>query len=197
MATTIHFLYPVLVSMGSIVILKRAKQPLMYLALLFSVIGIALLFEVSAQANWRGIVLSFLSAVTYAAYILMIEYSVLKILKPLVVAFYLNLFATLTLGTHGILTHSIAIDYSVDTWLILIVFALLVGIGGSIFMQLAIGYIGGQSAAILSTFEPITSIVIGLFLLSERLTVKMMFGMALIIIAALIVIVVEGRAERQ
>ncbi len=193
MATTIHFLYPILVSVGSIIVLRRVHHPLKYVALLFSVLGIILLFEVSTKANWQGIALSFLSAVTYAVYILMIEYSVLKTLRPLVVAFYLNLFATLTFGVHGVVTHSIAIDYSASTWLLLIVFSLLIGIGGSIFMQLAIGYIGGQSAAILSTFEPITSIVIGVFVLSEQLTLKMIVGMVLIIVAALIVIKVEGQ----
>ncbi len=195
MATTLHFLYPILVSIGSVIILRRANQSLKYLALLLSVIGIALLFDLSTKANWQGIVLSFLSAVTYAIYILIIEFSILKTLEPLVVAFYLNLFATVTFGIHGTIEHALSINYSASTWLLLIVFALAVGIAGSIFMQLAIGYIGGQSAAILSTFEPITSIVVGAFVLAEKLTLKMLSGMALIIIAALIVIVLEGNSK--
>ncbi len=192
MATTIHFSYPILVSVGSIFLVRRRNQLLKYLALLISAIGMALLFEISAAVDWHGIVLSLISAITYAIYILLIEHSSLRTANPLVVAFYLNIFTTLTFGVHGMISGQISISYAPQTWLMMVGFALLIGIGGSFFIQLAIGYIGGQSAAIISTFEPITSIVIGILLLNEALTTKMTIGMTLIIVAALMVIIIEG-----
>ncbi len=194
MATTIHFSYPIIVSVGGIFLLKQRKQWLKYLALLISAVGLTLLFELSADVDWRGIALSLISAVTYAIYILQIEHSALRDVNPLVVAFYLNIFTTLTFGVHGLISGQISINYSPETWLLLIGFALIIGIGGSFFIQLAVGYIGGQSAAIISTFEPITSIIIGVLLLDEVIKAKMAIGMALIIAAALMVIILEGRA---
>ncbi len=197
MATTIHFSYPILVAVGSIFLAQRRKQLLKYVALLISAIGIALLFELSGAVNWHGIVLSFGSAITYAFYILLIEYSQLKALDAIVVAFYFNLFSTLTFGAHGLVSGEIGYAYAPQMWLLLVVFALLIGIGGSFFLQVAVVYIGGQSASIISTFEPITSILVGIWLLAEVVTPKMALGMALIIIAALIVIVLEGRGDPE
>ncbi len=195
MATTIHFSYPILVSVGAILLLKRPGNRWQYLALSLSAVGIALLFELSGGLRWQGILLSLASAVTYAAYILLIERAARRIQSPLQVAFYLNVFGSFCFGLHGFTVGAIDFNYDWQMWLWLVGFAVLVGLGGSFLMQLAIGYIGGQNAAIISTFEPITSIVIGVLLLAEVVTVKMAVGMALIIAAALIVIVVEGRSR--
>ncbi len=191
-ATTVHFLYPVIVSIGGVIVSKRVGHPLKYLALALSIIGIFLLFEISGDVNWLGIVLCLIAAGGFAAYILFIEYSNLKYENSLVLAFYFNVLGVLFFGVHGLITGELAFNYPLRAWGLLLIFAFLVGVGGSLAFQIAIGYIGGQSASILSTVEPITSIVLGALVLDEAMNYKMAIGMALIIIAALIVIVLQG-----
>ncbi len=192
-ATTVHFLYPVIVSVGGIVISKKLGQPLNYVALALSIIGIFLLFDISGSINWLGVVFCLIAAAGFAFYILFIEYSNLKYENALVLAFYFNVMGVVYFGAHGLISGEIALNYPPRAWGMLLIFAFLVGLGGSLAFQIAIGYIGGQSASILSTVEPITSIVIGALILDEVMTFKMAMGMALIIVAALIVIVLQGK----
>ena len=53
--------------------------------------------------------------------------------------------------------------------------------------QIGVKYTGPESAAILSTFEPITSLVIGILLYNENFSAKAIAGCVLILSASVIV----------
>ena len=53
--------------------------------------------------------------------------------------------------------------------------------------------VGGQHAAILSTLEPITSILMGILLLHETLTPRILLGSALTLLASVLLAVFDGK----
>ena len=68
----------------------------------------------------------------------------------------------------------------------IIILSLSVGFGTSLF-QFGIKTVGPESTSILSTFEPITSVIIGVLILNEIFGIKTIIGSALILIAVILI----------
>lgn len=60
-------------------------------------------------------------------------------------------------------------------------------IGAVMLFQKGTFLIGAQRAAILSTFEPITSIFVGILFLNETLTPRILLGSAIILVAGVFI----------
>ncbi len=196
MATTLHFAYPVIVSGMSLIIFKEKSSIFKYIALIFAAGGIFLIFDFSGEINLLGVSIAVLSAFTYSAYILMVGKGKIKTIEPLLLAFYLNLFSAIYAIIMGIFTSRLTFDFSPQGLIITIILSLIVGFGGTTFFQLAINYIGSESAAILSTFEPITSVLVGTIVLHEMLSIKAIIGMLLILTASFIIILLESKKAK-
>ena len=69
----------------------------------------------------------------------------------------------------------------------------LVGVFG---FQLGVKYVGPESAAILSTFEPITSVIIGVMLYDEVFSAKAILGCACILSSVVIVAKMKGDLKK-
>ena len=72
-------------------------------------------------------------------------------------------------------------------WMIALVTALLVSVVAVLPYQKGVHLIGAQNAAILSTFEPITSLVVGVLVYHEILTASSLAGCVLILTSVVIV----------
>ena len=76
-------------------------------------------------------------------------------------------------------------------WGMSLLFALLIAVGASVSFQVGVKEVGAQRAAILSTFEPITSIVVGILAFSEPFGLKTALGVVLILAAVLILTIFD------
>jgi drug/metabolite transporter (DMT)-like permease len=66
------------------------------------------------------------------------------------------------------------------------------------FFKIGVGYIGSQRAAILSTFEPITSVVIDALILTKVLpSIPSLIGCILVILASILIVVFDIRKEKN
>ena len=63
--------------------------------------------------------------------------------------------------------------------------------------QQSIFIIGGAKASILSTLEPITSLVAGVCILGEKPTILMLFGSALVIAASLVIAIADFKKKKS
>jgi drug/metabolite transporter (DMT)-like permease len=68
-----------------------------------------------------------------------------------------------------------------------VIFALLVNVGAVVLFQCGTFLIGGQKASVLSTFEPITSLLVGLTVFHESVTVLSVVGAALVLSASVLI----------
>ena len=67
----------------------------------------------------------------------------------------------------------------------------------STFFNLGVKMIGGRMTSVLSVFEPVTSVLLGVILLNELLTQHFGIGMILIIIGVVMVTLSETTAKAQ
>ena len=76
----------------------------------------------------------------------------------------------------------LALRIDAPSWL-----AIVICIGAVMLFQKGTFLIGAQRAAILSTFEPITSIFVGILFLNETLTPRILLGSAITLVAGVFI----------
>lgn len=187
MATVIHFVYPVFVLLGGIIFLKQKATRTNVMCVLLCLCGIILSYGGNGEgAKVAGFLLAFLSGITYAFYILYLDYSGLQNMPMLKLIFYMNIVASaVTLGI-GLVTGRIDITISGNAWIAMLVLSLGATFVGVAFFQRGEQLVGPQNASILSTFEPVTSMIIGVLVLNERMTFWSVAGCLLILISVVI-----------
>ena len=72
-----------------------------------------------------------------------------------------------------------------------------VATAASLLFQVGNKYIGAQSASMLSTFEPLTSVVVGILVYHEVLTVRLGIGILCILLAVLLLAGADEPTEEK
>lgn len=197
LATTLHFVYPIFVTIGCIVFFKEKINFVKILCAVLCTFGISLfLQDLSLNNGLIGIILSFLSGITYSFYMIIIEKSSLKDIPPFKLTYYLCLVSSVILLIYSIITKTFTVDISLYGWILTVIFSIVVSIGAVTLLQVGINIIGSQSAAILSTFEPITSVLIGIIIFNEPLNFKIILGI-IVIISSVILLAIENNRSTK
>lgn len=186
MATTVHFGYPVFVLLGSVLFLGQRFCLPKLVAVLFCGMGITLFYNGEAGGDPVGLALAFASSVTYAFYILYLERSGLQELPTLKLIFYMNIVSAAVLFLGNMAAGTLTASMNWKAWIVMIILSLGASFISVAFFQRGEAVLGAQDAAILSTFEPITSVVAGILLLDESLNLSVACGCILILAAAVI-----------
>lgn len=186
LATTLHFIYPTVVTILMILIYKDKLSQGKIFAIIFSTLGIYFLINTkNMQINYKGVILAIVSGVFYSIYIIGIEKGKLERLDVLVVTFYITIISTVCVVTFGIF-HS-EINFVTDYRSVLDIFGatIISTLLALIAFTKGIKMIGSSNAAILSTFEPIVSVILGILFLNEKITIQIVIGIFLIISSVL------------
>jgi len=186
MATTIHFIYPVFVILGCILFFKEKTSKIKIIAVILCIFGVYMFYNGDGSVNFTGMILSFASSITFAFYTVYIDKSGLKKMNTIKLTFYLCLIASIMMFIFSIATNTFTMDIKPIGWVVTLILSLSVGLGVNLF-QIGIKIIGPQSTAILSTFEPITSVIIGVIILNESFGIKTILGSGLILIAVILI----------
>ena len=187
MATTIHFVYPVFVIFGSILFLKQKISPMKLVCVALCFGGILLFYNGGDGAvDPLGMLFAFASGVTYSFYIVYLDFSGLAKMEPTRMIFYMNTFSALMVGSLAVATGSFTLDISLKGWILALLLAISVSFLAVRSFQMGVRYIGPQNAAILSTFEPITSLVVGILVYQEVLILAGVIGCVLILSSVVI-----------
>ena len=110
--------------------------------------------------TFLGLFLAVASGVTYAFYIIYMDKSGLKNQPVFKISFYVALMSSIAMGIFGIGTGELTLTtLTPQAWFISTVFALLCTVVALSLLQIGIKHVGASTAAILTTFEPITSII--------------------------------------
>lgn len=196
-ASTILFLYPIIVALIMTFIFKEKLSFITIICLLMATAGIALLYkgEGGSTLSLTGTLLVIISALTYAIYIVGVNRSRLKNMNTIKVTFYVllfgwSLFAIRSLFEGGIQTPP------ADKWYLwgnLLALGLLPTVISLLTTTIAIQLIGSTPTAILGALEPATAIFFGITVFNETLTIRETCGLALIIIAVCMVVVARDK----
>lgn len=187
-ATTLHFIYPVLVIIGSAVFYKDRLTFIKVFSGILSTLGIYLLYSGELSGSLFGIFMALLSGITYAFYVLYIDKSGLKKLPSLKLTFYLSVIASLSMFIFSVGTGQFTLQITVLGWGVTLFLSIFVTLGAVNLLNIGIQRIGSQSSGILSTLEPITSIILGGIFFNEDLNPALILGCAFILTAVILIV---------
>ncbi len=189
-ASTILFIYPVLVAVLMAIFFKERVSLITAISILLAFSGISLLYkgEGGETLSLVGVLLVFISSLTYAIYIIGVNRSTLKDMPTVKLTFYVLLFGWSVFFVR--LKFGLELD-GIDKpllWINPVCLALFPTVISLLAMTKSIHYVGATSAAILGALEPITALVIGVLVFGEKLTPRIMLGIVLVLIAVTLII---------
>lgn len=132
-----------------------------------------------------GLILALASGVTYTFYMMFFDRSTLKLIKPFKMNFYLSLISAGLVFTCSLVSGSFVLLSSAKGWLMALGFSFMLSVVACVLFQMGIAMIGAQKTAVLSTFEPITSVVIGVICFQESVGLRTGLGVVFILAAVL------------
>ena len=192
-ATVLHFLYPLFVVCMNFILYhqKLNKQQLCCLAL--AIIGIFCFMD-SSSSSLIGALLAILSGVFFAYYMVGMDHSSIRYMSPYVFNFYLVLMNSIVIFILAFLLGRVSI-LPLQAYILSGVVAVLTSLIGVVLLQKGIYCLGASLTAILSTLEPITSIVVGVVWLNESLTLLKIIGCILVLLSTFILVKAQNQKE--
>ena len=189
LASTVLFIYPIFVAIIMALFFKEKNSIITILSIIFAFLGVVLLYESDgANVSNFGIFLVIVSSLCYAIYIVIInQYLKMSALK---VTFYSMLFCTITILIHSFFDSSLNIMPLVNfnMWFYTIFLALVPTIISLLFLIKAIQLIGSTSASILGALEPLTAVLIGVYVFNEKITFWLVIGIVFILFGVLLIV---------
>lgn len=197
LATTLVFLYPVLVAIIMVFLRVVPSWPV-WLAIAATFVGVIIMTQSDASQtiNPIGVTLSIASALFYALFIIIINRSkaIANISNTLLTFYALAVGAVIFLCK--IVYSGIPITAGIESgsdWLNIVWLALLPTIVSTTTLAIATRNIGATKASVLGVFEPITAILVGTLMFGEPLTANIIIGIFIAIVAVTFMILVTKR----
>jgi drug/metabolite transporter (DMT)-like permease len=188
MATTLHFIYPITVSVVCVFFFREKFSKPMLFALVMCMAGVFLFMEnTSGGANTRGTVMALVSGLTYAFFLVYVDKSEIRNMNHFKLSFWLSVMLTVFFGAYGLFSGTLALDITQSAWIICTVNSILCAVVAVTALQIGIQLSGATAASILSTLEPITSFVLGVTILGEAYSAAKMAGVVCVVIAVITV----------
>ena len=188
-ATTLHYMYCVIIVLICVLVFKDPFDKIKGLSVVMCVTGVFLLYgPSSAQGNSAlGFTLAIISAFTYAIYTVTMEKTGMHSMNPFKLILYRNLMVATVLIIYGLATGNLAIHLTTRGWIIAIFYYMICELIANAFYLLGVHYVGSQTTAILSTFEPMTSVIVGILLFNEAFSLRIFLSVLIILSATILV----------
>lgn len=187
LATTLHFIYPVVVCLVGFIFLKNKISNKKIISLLLAGLGVySLVAFKNNTINILGISLALFSGIAYGLTMIALNIKPIKNLDNKVITMYLCFGSALGMFLYGTFSHSIILDLNFRAVICYLGISIISTIASIILLLKAIKIIGVSSSSILGTFEPIVSILLGALLLGEKLSFAILIGSSLILISTII-----------
>lgn len=196
-ATVLHFVYPAAVLLLELLFVRGSVRREGIVAILLCLVGIALFYNPAEGISLVGSLIALASGVVYALYIFLLGRIGKRGMGSFFFSFLATLAATVAMLCACIFGNMLALPRSAFGYLLCAVFAIGINVGAVMLFQGGTFLIGSQRAAVLSTLEPITSLVVGYFAFSERITPLSVIGSVLVLAASVIITGKEGKSEEE
>ncbi len=194
-ASTILFVYPVMVAVIMAVFFKEKVTPVTVISIALALSGISLLYKGGdgMTLSTIGVILVIVSSLTYAVYIIIVNKSSLR-MSSVKLTFYVLLIGTFFIIAYSFVgqdarLHPLTTLPQLAYATILAVFPTVISL---ILMVIAVHNVGSTSTAVMGALEPITAVCIGVMVFGEAFTVRLATGCVLILTA--VILIVMGKA---
>lgn len=194
-ATVFHFVYPAMVILLGMIFLKRRSSWKQLLCVVICVAGIALFYDPAQKLDLTGSALALLSGLAYAGYILLLSVFRFREISGFKLNFYVASVSSVILLVICLAGNMLTMPTSIVGWICAFAMAMVVNGCAMVLFQQGTFLIGGERASILSTFEPITGVVVGILAFQEAVGPGMLVGTVLVILASILIAVFDMKKE--
>ena len=199
-ASTIHFMYPLAVALVMMFVFREKRSVWVIVAVLMSLSGASVLSLGGADVKDGnvsiGLVSACVSVFSYAAYIIGVRNTRVVKINSTVLTCYVMSLGALSYIAGACCTSGLRMVTDSYVWLIILGLALPATAISNITLVQAIKNAGPTLTSILGAMEPLTAVVIGVFVFNELFTLNTFIGILLILVAVSIVVYRENRKER-
>lgn len=196
-ASTIHFMYPLAVALAMMFFFKEKKSIWVIVAVMMSLLGAFFLSSGDLSSKngntFLGIMAACVSVFSYAAYIIGVRKTRAVQIHSTVLTCYVMGIGTVFYIIGALCTSGLHLVTDGYTWLMILGLALPATAISNIALVLAIKHVGPTLTAIFGALEPLTAVIIGVWIFKEAFTEKSVIGIMLIVIAVCIVVLREKK----
>lgn len=186
-ATVIHFIYPAVVVVGEFIFFKSKMKAGQILSVILCILGIALFYNPEDKLNPTGSFYALLSGFTYATYVISLSLLKKKEMPVFNLSFYIASICSVIMFCVCVFSKQLTFPTSVSGWLLTIFFAFALNVGAVVLFQRGTFLIGGGKTSVLSTLEPVTSVLAGALVFQEKLNTMTIIGTILVISASILI----------
>lgn len=189
-ASTILFTYPVMTAVIMAVFFRERITWGTVLALVLSGAGVALLYwsDSAGTLSTLGVVLVLASALSYALYIILVNRGNLQ-MSSFKINFYVLLYCALGMVVYSLIAGlPLTLPQNATSWFYVGWLAIVPAIFALVLLVYAAKYVGSTATAILGALEPLTAVLIGIFVFGEPFTLNLALGIVLILGAVVVIV---------
>lgn len=189
-ASTLLFVYPVMTAVLMALFFHERAGWATFVSIGLALLGIGLLYkgEDGATLSLLGTGLVFVSALTYAIYLIFIDHAGLEGMPTLKVTTYVLVAGVLFFACRLWWQGQVLVPARWWLWGCVLASGIVPTAISLLCTTAAIPIIGSTPTAILGALEPVTAVVVGALVFSEPLTGRLCVGILLIIVAVTLVI---------
>jgi len=189
-ASTLLFIYPILVTLIMAVGYHERITLLTVLCILLAMAGIGLLYrgDDGVILNPYGLLLVFLSALSYAIYLVSVNKGQMKEIPTLKLTLYVIVFGLFLFAFRFQPATFAVLNARPLLWLSAFSMALFPTAFSLLCTSAAIQKVGSTPVAILGAVEPVTAVAIAILIFNEPLTMRLAIGMLLVILSVTLII---------
>lgn len=196
LATTLHFTYPVAVIFIAAYFFHERLDLGKIACTILCLAGIGLLYTPGASSGILGMLIAAASGLTYSVYIILLGKSDLNKLPPLTLSFWISLLSAVEVGLVAFGGGHLRFDLGLPGWGAELALAIMAAVFATTLFQMGVMLSGEIKASLLSTFEPLTGVLVGLLVFQEELTFKIGLGI-LCILCATVFLVANKKKQLQ
>lgn len=187
-ASTLLFTYPIMTAVIMGLFFKEKAGFKTIIAIVLSLVGVLLLYwsDAGGALDTLGVILVLVSALTYAIYIIVVNRCPLE-MSSFKINFYVVLYCAIGMAVFAWLTgQPLRLPHNAVSWFYSVWLAVVPATLSLVLMVYASKYVGATPTAILGALEPLTAVLIGIFVFNEPFGIRLAIGIVLILSAVVI-----------
>ncbi|MDY6025871.1 DMT family transporter [Bergeyella zoohelcum] len=196
-ASTILFVYPVIVALVMMVFFKETISKATVLSLILTILGVFVLSlkDATFSINFIGLSIALLSALFYALYIIIINKANVSF-SGMKITFYSLLFSSLYYFIKVLWSQDgLAIDlYTLGNFTLFAFITTVISISTLVY---AIQMIGSTPTSIMGALEPVVAVLVSVLFFQEQFTIGLFLGVMFIVIGVILNIISESKKQKQ
>lgn len=150
LATTLHFIYPLIIVVVSALIYREKVKGVKLLAVMLVTVGVFMFVDLNSRADKAGVILAVLSGVFYSFYVIYMAHSGIDRMDYVKLTFYLMVIMSIGTLLFGILSGGLDFESIKSSgWIYAAVVSVLISLGAIPLFQAGVRYEGASTAGII------------------------------------------------